>query len=442
MDAVPAAGLAPVVPNRPARPSAEAVVEHSRQRCAHEHRLCAETGAAPVIRTQAELRALREPLEPLLTLAHEALDELHALVRANGYSVLLAAPDGTIIDQRCASASRRALAAQGTCPGGLWSEAAAGTNGIGTCLLAQQALTVHRGQHYRRGHAHMSCSSAPILDADGRLEAVLTLASHAGAASDSTHGLALSLAAHWAQRIEARRFRERHRQAWVLRLQASDVASDDDPAAVGGLLAFDDDGGLLQADAHARRMLERMVVAVRPGLPIRACFEGLPERLPRGLALSLRLRARSDLREWIGRLTPPLARMPLPQDADAATVASPAPPARGGLAPRAQRAVLAHIAAHLDREIRVETLAGIAGLSPKHFSRVFQHSLGCAPHRYLMQQRVRRAAELLASTRQPLSDIAQATGFADQSHMTRCFLRELGTSPSRYRRTAADERAR
>lgn len=445
MDAAPADSLTPAAARDREQPSTETVIAQSRQRCAREHRLCPQTRAAPVVRTPPELRALREPLEPTLALVHDELDALHALVRTNGYSVLLAAADGTIVDQRCRAEDRRALAAQGTCPGGLWSEAAAGTNGIGTCLLAQRALTVHRAQHYRQGHAHMSCSSAPILDGDGRLAAVLTLASHAGAASDSTHGLALSLAVHWARRIEAGRFRERHRRAWLLALQPQ--GREDEPA---GLLALEADGRVIAADPQAQAWRGAGAAAAQPGGSIHAAFAGLPAELPCGVELRLRLQAQRDGREWVGALRPPLAPRPTPMPAalrPAAPAPAPAPASTaaavgGGLAPRAQRAVLAYIAAHLDAEIRVDALAATAGLSPKHFSRVFRHSLGCTPHRYLMRQRVQRAAELLVATAQTPAAIAQATGFADQSHMTRCFLRELGTSPCRYRRAAqADERA-
>ncbi len=107
--------------------------------------------------------------------------------------------------------------------------------------------------------------------------------------------------------------------------------------------------------------------------------------------------------------------------------------ARGGLPPRALRRVREYITAHLERNISVEALAAIVGLSMFHFARAFKQSEGVTPHRFLLQCRVRRAQELLAGTDLPLSEIALAAGFSDQSHCARRFREFVGITPSRYR---------
>ena len=108
-------------------------------------------------------------------------------------------------------------------------------------------------------------------------------------------------------------------------------------------------------------------------------------------------------------------------------------PLRGGLPPRALRRVREYVEAHLDETISVQALADIAGLSMFHFARAFKQSEGLTPHEYLVQCRVRHAKDLLASTDLPLSEIALASGFADQSHCARRFREHVGTSPSNYR---------
>ena len=109
------------------------------------------------------------------------------------------------------------------------------------------------------------------------------------------------------------------------------------------------------------------------------------------------------------------------------------PRIRGGLPPRALRRVREYIDGHLEETISIEALAGIVGLSMYHFARAFKQSEGLTPHDYLVRRRVRRAQELLASTDLPLSEIALASGFSDQSHCARRFREHVGITPSSYR---------
>ena len=109
------------------------------------------------------------------------------------------------------------------------------------------------------------------------------------------------------------------------------------------------------------------------------------------------------------------------------------PRIRGGLAPRALRRVREFIETHLEENLSIEALAAIVGLSMYHFARAFKQSEGMTPHEYLVQRRVRRAQDLLVATDLPLSEIALASGFADQSHCARRFREHVGVTPSSYR---------
>ena len=105
---------------------------------------------------------------------------------------------------------------------------------------------------------------------------------------------------------------------------------------------------------------------------------------------------------------------------------------RGGLSPKTLRRVQDHIAANLGQKITNEALAQVANLSPSHFARAFKDSQGVAPHRYILECRVKRTQELLA-TELSLSEIAVEVGFADQSHLTRWFREFVGVTPGSYR---------
>jgi transcriptional regulator GlxA family with amidase domain len=105
---------------------------------------------------------------------------------------------------------------------------------------------------------------------------------------------------------------------------------------------------------------------------------------------------------------------------------------RGGLSPKTLHRVQDHIAANLGQKITNQALAQVAKLSPSHFARAFKDSQGVAPHRYILECRVKRTQELLA-TDLPLSEIAVEVGFSDQSHLTRWFREFVGVTPGNYR---------
>jgi AraC-like DNA-binding protein len=81
--------------------------------------------------------------------------------------------------------------------------------------------------------------------------------------------------------------------------------------------------------------------------------------------------------------------------------------------------------------ITLADLAEEAGLSRFQLLRGFARELGLTPHAYIVQRRIARARELIRAGR-ALADVAIAAGFCDQSHLTRCFVRQYGVTPRRY----------
>lgn len=77
-------------------------------------------------------------------------------------------------------------------------------------------------------------------------------------------------------------------------------------------------------------------------------------------------------------------------------------------------------------------LAALSGVSRFQLIRGFSRAVGATPHAYLVQLRVRLARRYLAQGLSP-AEAAALAGFADQSHMTRAFVRHLGIPPARYR---------
>nr|BDT38299.1 AraC family transcriptional regulator [Myxococcus sp. MH1] len=109
-----------------------------------------------------------------------------------------------------------------------------------------------------------------------------------------------------------------------------------------------------------------------------------------------------------------------------------------GLAPWQLRRVTDFVEANLDTALGLESLAAVVDLSPAHFSRGFKRTTGNTPHQFVLTRRLERARELLATTALPLSDIAQATGFSSQSHLTSLFRARHALTPARFRREVPD----
>ena len=87
---------------------------------------------------------------------------------------------------------------------------------------------------------------------------------------------------------------------------------------------------------------------------------------------------------------------------------------------------------HLDQKVRLGDIANAVGLPPFRLLRAFERATGLSPHSYQRQARIRFAAGLIRIG-QPLSDVAAASGFADQAHLTRSFRRTMGVTPGAYR---------
>jgi len=106
----------------------------------------------------------------------------------------------------------------------------------------------------------------------------------------------------------------------------------------------------------------------------------------------------------------------------------------GGLASWQERRVKELMQANLGSDISLKQLADECGLSVAHFARAFRQSAKTSPHRWLNERRIEKAINLLAGAELSLADIATACGFADQSHFTRAFTKQIGISPGQWRR--------
>jgi len=105
-------------------------------------------------------------------------------------------------------------------------------------------------------------------------------------------------------------------------------------------------------------------------------------------------------------------------------------PVQAGLSASQLRRVMEYVEEHLDRDLSLARLAGVAGVSASHLKTLFRRSTGLPVHAYVVQRRVERARALLVRGELPASQVALEAGFAHQSHMARWMRRLLGVTPT------------
>jgi AraC-like DNA-binding protein len=110
----------------------------------------------------------------------------------------------------------------------------------------------------------------------------------------------------------------------------------------------------------------------------------------------------------------------------------PTPFADAAREPRAVALARGFIDDRLADQVSLEAIAAAAGLPPFRLFRAFARAVGMTPHEYQRQARVRHAMSLIRCGG-ALSDVAAASGFADQAHLTRMFRRMLGVTPGAYK---------
>ena len=85
----------------------------------------------------------------------------------------------------------------------------------------------------------------------------------------------------------------------------------------------------------------------------------------------------------------------------------------------------------------MDTLAALAAMSRANFMRVFQHTIGMAPGKFLIQLRLQQAALLLNKTQKSILAIALEVGYQSEAHFSKAFKIAYGMTPSQYRKREA-----
>ena len=232
----------------------EASIVRSWNRCVNNYGIDAVHSHQPRVLEQFRLREHRERLDDFLEIAQIEVNHLYQQIAGSGFAVILTDSDGVIVNWICDANLSRPFEQVGLWPGAIWNEENEGTNAIGTALIEQRALTIHRNEHFRSRHIHLTCSAAPIFDPQGRLLAVLDISATSSQDSKQSQFHTLALAGLGARMIEHGFFLRVFRQQWILRFHHQ-------PELVGrsseGLLAFGNDGRILAVNQSAADQLKQ-----------------------------------------------------------------------------------------------------------------------------------------------------------------------------------------
>ena len=419
-------------------------IHDSWQRCLVDFHVDPRRSSVPNVLTERELKISREPIGSFLLRAQEEIDRLYAIVRPQSYVVLLCNSDGVAIHNRGDESKADEFKHWGIWLGGVWSEQVEGTNGIGTCITDRRPVLVHCAEHFRSRHTRLSCAGAPIFDPHGGLLGVLDVSKVHQQSNDKPFPLLLQTVIVSARAIEERIFREHFQYCWIL------AAAPSDDLGLSLILAIDDQQSIIGADQPARKLFTLSDESLANRIPLSAVFAFDHSLFRRNSDRDIPIRlmsAHGDGRWWTALLTPPLSKSKVARSWAEAVVhsrpristlgdlslATAPEPSRGGLSPAVARRVCDYIDGHLDEKIHLDGLAALTGLSTDHFARAFHQSVGVPPHTYLLRRRLKHVEHMLRETQTPLSEIALATGFSDQSHLTRHFRRWAGMSPRQVR---------
>jgi len=233
-------------------PGSDPSIARSWLRCLEDYHLDPAQSMAPTVLEHGRVLESRERLQQVLQIAGNEMNSLHQQLSGAGHAVLLTDARGVILNCVTAPTERRVFERAGLWLGADWSEAREGTNGIGTCLVERQALTIHQDEHFRGRHTGLTCSASPVFDPHGELLAVLDVSSARPDVSRQSQFHTMALVNLSAKMIESCYFLRYFENQWLLRfhLQAESVGLFSE-----GLLAFDGDGRICAVNQSALNLL-------------------------------------------------------------------------------------------------------------------------------------------------------------------------------------------
>ena len=183
------------------------------------------------------------------------------MVREAGYCVILANARGVTIDYVVDADQRKDFKKAGLYPGSCWSEEEEGTCGIASVLLDQEAITVHKTDHFRAAFTGLTCSAAPIFSPHGDLIGVLDASALNSPDARDSQRLVRQLVRQGATLIEDGFFLKSYGHCCILLAHRNRHFVEVQPEM---LLAIDEHGNVVAANGCARDVIGGLDSLPRP----------------------------------------------------------------------------------------------------------------------------------------------------------------------------------
>lgn len=205
----------------------------------------------PVLQYCDRSRQLEERLyskEQLIRVARPFMRDLYNLVSGSAFQVVLTDEEGYLLDVIGDKAIITRSEEVHLSPGGVWSEALAGTNAIGTALAEKQAVQIFAWEHFCEQSQFLTCSACPIHDTHGNIVGVLDASGDCREANPHTIGMVVSTVHAIENQL---RLEEAKRQLYVSSRFSSVVLS----GMADGLITIDRDGVVREINARGGQIL-------------------------------------------------------------------------------------------------------------------------------------------------------------------------------------------
>lgn len=197
----------------------------------------------------ADLARRRERAEVTRRLARAELETLAQQIAGSNFLLAFADPDGVILDLYCDNRFSMSGSDSDILAGSCWTEAVAGTNGLGTALATGRSVAVTGLEHYYLRLGDLSCTAMPVRDAHGAIAGALDASSYFESRQRHTQALVQMAATSmenglFIHQMKAQVVLAIHPRPEFLRTLSA------------GLLAFDEAGRLLALNARGRQLLQ------------------------------------------------------------------------------------------------------------------------------------------------------------------------------------------
>jgi transcriptional regulator of acetoin/glycerol metabolism len=201
-----------------------------------------------------DLAHRRERASVVRRLAQAELETLSQQIAGSNFLLAFADPDGVILDLYADNRFAMSGPGAGIVVGSNWSEAVCGTNGTGTALQCGRPISVSGLEHYFLGLGDISCTAAPVHDAQGEIVGVLDASSYFESRQHHTQALVRMAATQMENVLLGYQMRDHVVLAIHPRAEFLGTLS-------AGLLAFDGEGRLRAHNARSRTLLQGLTLA-------------------------------------------------------------------------------------------------------------------------------------------------------------------------------------